>query len=131
MPLPPLQEITGASVELGALAPVCATTFLISLGIRLAGPQQALVHTSHGEAAYKKPAPKGELCSGCKGQRKVVCVACEGRGRGNCVQLDILPKREFPQWCGYCRGTGMSKCATCFGTGSQQPLVGFRVPGRD
>ena len=40
----------------------------------------------------------------------------------------MLAHGEWPEWCGYCRGSGRVHCALCFGEGKAREPIGFRLP---
>lgn len=70
-------------------------------------------------------------CVVCKGQGRVKCHRCAGRGRLNFKEQAMLPKGEWPQWCWDCRGCGMSYCTRCLGTGEKRGVIGFHFPDED
>ncbi|KAH9572810.1 hypothetical protein CY35_02G171300 [Sphagnum magellanicum] len=70
-------------------------------------------------------------CTICKGQGKVRCNRCSGRGRLNFKEQIMLPKGEWPQWCWDCRGCGLSYCTRCLGTGEKRGAIGFHFPDDD
>lgn len=70
-------------------------------------------------------------CVICKGQGRVKCHRCAGRGRLNFKEQAMLPKGEWPQWCWDCRGCGMSYCTRCLGTGEKRGVIGFHFPDLD
>ncbi|CAM0903107.1 unnamed protein product [Alopecurus aequalis] len=70
----------------------------------------------------KRPEPP---CTICKGTGAIDCRNCFGRGRINHVNLVVLPKGEWPQWCRLCRGSGLDYCHRCHGTGEYREPMGF------
>ena len=76
----------------------------------------------------KKPDPP---CVVCDGAGRVDCHQCCGRGRTNQVQLEMLPKGEWPKWCRSCGGSGLGYCSRCLGTGEYRYIMGFKFMNRD
>ncbi|KAJ9177514.1 hypothetical protein P3X46_012727 [Hevea brasiliensis] len=76
----------------------------------------------------KKPDPP---CVVCKGTGRVDCHHCSGKGRTNCVNLAMLPKGEWPKWCGTCGGSGLGYCSRCLGTGEYRYIMGFHFMKTD
>ncbi|KAM3370092.1 hypothetical protein ACQJBY_017770 [Aegilops geniculata] len=70
----------------------------------------------------KRPDPP---CTICKGTGTINCRNCFGRGRINHVDLAVLPKGEWPQWCQICGGSGLDYCQRCHGTGEYREPMGF------
>ncbi|KGN46279.1 uncharacterized protein LOC101214526 [Cucumis sativus] len=71
----------------------------------------------------KKPDPP---CVICNGSGRVDCHHCCGRGRTNFVDLEMLPKGEWPKWCRTCGGSGLGYCSRCLGTGEYRYIMGFQ-----
>lgn len=72
----------------------------------------------------KRPDPP---CAVCKGTGRVTCRRCRGRGRTNFVEMAMLPKGEWPKWCGDCRGSGLDFCGGCLGSGEKRGVIGFHI----
>lgn len=66
-------------------------------------------------------------CTVCKGAGHVTCKRCKGRGRTNFVELAMLPKGEWPIWCGDCKGSGLDFCDRCLGSGERKGILGFHI----
>lgn len=81
----------------------------------------------HREIRRKKDPP----CVICKGSGRVNCEYCCGRGRTNYVDMEMLPKGEWPKWCWTCGGSGLSHCPRCLGTGEYRDIMGFRFMNID
>ncbi|CAH9095643.1 unnamed protein product [Cuscuta europaea] len=64
-------------------------------------------------------------CVVCGGSGRVDCSRCNGRGRTNHVELEVLPQGKWPEWCRYCSGSGLSDCSRCLGTGKYRHTMGF------
>ncbi|RAL53973.1 unnamed protein product [Cuscuta campestris] len=64
-------------------------------------------------------------CVVCGGSGRVDCDRCNGRGRTNHVELEMLPKGHWPKWCRCCGGSGLSNCSRCLGTGEYRHIMGF------
>ncbi|EPS65601.1 hypothetical protein M569_09180, partial [Genlisea aurea] len=73
--------------------------------------------------SIQKPDP---ACVICEGSGRVCCRYCHGRGRTNRVQLEMLPKGEWPKWCRDCGGSGLGFCSRCLGTGEYRYIMGFK-----
>ncbi|XP_010529707.1 PREDICTED: uncharacterized protein LOC104806480 isoform X2 [Tarenaya hassleriana] len=69
-------------------------------------------------------------CVVCGGAGKVDCHNCNGKGRTNCVHLEMLPRGEWPRWCKSCGGSGLGYCSRCLGTGEFRHPMGFRFLNR-
>lgn len=76
----------------------------------------------------KQPDPP---CVVCKGNGRVECYHCHGRGRTNFVDLEMLPRGEWPKWCKSCGGSGLGYCSRCLGTGEYRYIMGFHFMRRD
>ncbi|KAL8154737.1 uncharacterized protein LOC141719111 [Apium graveolens] len=76
----------------------------------------------------KKPDPP---CVVCRGSGRVDCTQCRGKGRTNEVQLQMLPKGEWPKWCRTCGGSGLGYCPRCVGTGEYRYMMGFHFMNRE
>ncbi|KAH0658152.1 hypothetical protein KY289_026900 [Solanum tuberosum] len=76
----------------------------------------------------KQPDPP---CVVCKGNDRVECYHCHGRGRTNFVDLEMLPRGEWPKWCKSCGGSGLGYCSRCLGTGEYRYIMGFHFMRRD
>lgn len=76
----------------------------------------------------KQPDPP---CVVCKGNGRVECYHCHGRGRTNFLDLEMLPKGEWPKWCKTCGGSGLGYCSHCLGTGEYRYIMGFHFMRRD
>ncbi|CAN4077066.1 unnamed protein product [Withania somnifera] len=70
----------------------------------------------------KQPDPP---CVVCKGNGRGKCYHCHGRGRTNFVDLEVLPRGEWPKWCKTCGGSGLGYCSRCLGTGEYRYIMGF------
>ncbi|XP_020704037.2 uncharacterized protein LOC110115202, partial [Dendrobium catenatum] len=70
-------------------------------------------------------------CVVCSGSGRVDCRHCQGRGRTNHVNLVMLPKGEWPQWCKVCGGSGLDYCNRCLGTGEYRDVMGFHFMKMD
>ncbi|CAL5190406.1 unnamed protein product [Lathyrus oleraceus] len=70
----------------------------------------------------KKPDPP---CVVCEGSGRVDCHCCQGRGRTNRVDMEMLPKGEWPSWCKTCGGSGLTYCSRCLGSGEYRGVMGF------
>ncbi|XP_031112557.1 uncharacterized protein LOC116016440 [Ipomoea triloba] len=75
----------------------------------------------------QKPDPP---CVVCRGNGRVECYDCNGRGRTNYVDLEMLPKGKWPKWCRACGGSGMNHCSRCLGTGEYRYILGFGLTHR-
>nr|GMD45493.1 protein EMBRYO SAC DEVELOPMENT ARREST 3, chloroplastic [Ipomoea batatas] len=75
----------------------------------------------------QKPDPP---CVVCRGNGRVECYDCNGRGRTNYVDLEMLPKGKWPKWCRNCGGSGMNHCSRCLGTGEYRYIMGFGLMHR-
>ena len=53
------------------------------------------------------------------------CSECKGRGRTNLTELVMLPMDTWPEWCQYCRGSGLIYCSRCSGLGKHRAKIGF------
>ncbi|KAL6125710.1 hypothetical protein ACLB2K_073764 [Fragaria x ananassa] len=62
----------------------------------------------------KTPDPPCEICTG---SGRIHCHFCQGKGRTNSVDMQMLPKGKWPRWCKTCGGSGLSYCSRCLGTG--------------
>ncbi|KAI3436961.1 uncharacterized protein J3R85_005892 [Psidium guajava] len=71
----------------------------------------------------KKPEPP---CVVCHGSGRIDCHHCHGKGRTNNVHLKMLPRGEWPKWCGTCGGSGLEYCSRCLGTGEYRYIMGFQ-----
>ncbi|KAJ8533580.1 hypothetical protein K7X08_006904 [Anisodus acutangulus] len=80
------------------------------------------------KARRKQPDPP---CVVCKGSARVECFHCHGRGRTNFVDLEVLPRGEWPKWCKTCGGSGLGYCSRCVGTGEYRYIMGFHFMRRD
>ncbi|XP_009626375.1 uncharacterized protein [Nicotiana tomentosiformis] len=76
----------------------------------------------------KQPDPP---CVVCRGNGRVECYDCHGRGRTNFVQLEVLPGGEWPKWCKTCGGSGLGYCSRCLGTGEYRYIMGFHFTRRE
>ncbi|XP_060181755.1 uncharacterized protein LOC132611341 isoform X1 [Lycium barbarum] len=74
------------------------------------------------KARRRQPDPP---CVVCKGSGRVECYHCHGRGRTNFVDLEMLPRGEWPKWCKTCGGSGLGYCSRCLGTGEYRYIMGF------
>uniref|UniRef100_A0ACD5V4H1 Uncharacterized protein n=1 Tax=Avena sativa TaxID=4498 RepID=A0ACD5V4H1_AVESA len=73
----------------------------------------------------ERPKRREPPCTICKGTGAIDCRICSGRGRVNHVNLVMLPKGEWPQWCQICGGSGLDYCHRCHGTGEYREPMGF------
>ncbi|KAF3636794.1 putative 50S ribosomal protein L3, chloroplastic-like [Capsicum annuum] len=76
----------------------------------------------------KQPDPP---CVVCKGTGRAKCYHCHGRGRTNFVDLEVLPRGEWPKWCKTCGGSGLGYCSRCLGTGEYRYIMGFHFMRRE
>ncbi|XP_057980421.1 uncharacterized protein LOC131166131 [Malania oleifera] len=64
-------------------------------------------------------------CVVCEGSGRVDCHHCCGKGRTNGINLEMLPRGEWPKWCRTCGGSGLGNCSRCLGTGEYRYIMGF------
>ncbi|ONI22161.1 hypothetical protein PRUPE_2G111200 [Prunus persica] len=76
----------------------------------------------------RKPDPPCEVCTG---SGRVNCHDCYGTGRTNSVDMQMLPKGEWPKWCRTCGGSGLGYCSRCLGTGEYRYIMGFQFMKMD
>ncbi|XP_004307285.1 PREDICTED: uncharacterized protein LOC101313643 [Fragaria vesca subsp. vesca] len=76
----------------------------------------------------KTPDPPCEICTG---SGRIHCHFCQGKGRTNSVDMQMLPKGKWPRWCKTCGGSGLSYCSRCLGTGEYRYIMGFHFMKMD
>nr|XP_045089209.1 uncharacterized protein LOC109742114 isoform X2 [Aegilops tauschii subsp. strangulata] len=90
---------------------------------RLDARRPAWVVRTESNVRRERPKRPDPPCTICKGTGTINCRNCFGRI--NHVDLAVLPKGEWPQWCQICGGSGLDYCHRCHGTGEYREPMGF------
>ncbi|KAM0849702.1 hypothetical protein ACQ4PT_053568 [Festuca glaucescens] len=92
---------------------------------RLGVSKPSWVVRTESNVRRERPKRREPPCTICNGTGAIDCRICFGRGRINHVNLVMLPKGEWPQWCKICGGSGLDYCHRCHGTGEYREPMGF------
>ncbi|MCO5561765.1 hypothetical protein L7F22_015389 [Adiantum nelumboides] len=94
-----------------------------TLGTVFGGAQMMMPNPMYNLTPLEKPTPYKE---GGKGVTFTTFTGFDD-SRTNFIELAMLPKGEWPNWCGDCKGSGLDFCDRCLGSGEKKGVMGFHV----